>query len=113
MFTNFCTPIMFHSVVEIVETSELKNINGNDFLEIKVRGVRRRMKNGERVYHYDTCLMEIWSSGAKYASRNMCVGDIVDVTGEVREASVRSGVVLRITKFDILTPTESEMEDYG
>jgi hypothetical protein len=113
MFTNFCTPITFHAVVEIVGVSELQSINKNDFLEIKVRGVRRRMKNGERVYHYDDCLMEIWSSGAKYAAQHMSVGDVVDVTGEVREASVRSGVVLRVTKFDILTPTEDEMESYG
>lgn len=113
MFTNFCTPITFNAVVEITALSKLQSINNNDYLELKVRGVRRRMKAGERMYHYDNCLMEIWSSGAKYASENMSTGDIVDVTGEIREASTRSGIVLRITKFDILTPTEDEVENYG
>lgn len=108
MFGNFCTGLKFNGVVEVVDIGELKTFKNSSYIEIKVQTTRRRMSNGQKIYDHDTAYLKSWSTSAEYINKHLSVGDIIEVYGELRGNF--PNVDLRITKFEILTPTDSEMD---
>ena len=108
MFNNFCTPVEIRGTVEVLEIEELKAFHNNKNIKVKVRAVRRRMHNGEKIMDYDSCYIKFWASAAEYVAEHLSVGDIIYVTGELR--GNYPNIDLRATKFEVLTPTEEQLE---
>lgn len=110
MFINFCTPCRFHGIFEVAEVLPMETFKDNKNIKIKVRAVRRRIdKSRNKIYDYDSFYVKFWASSAEKIEQEVSVGDIIEIQGELRGS--HPNVDFRSISFEILTPSEEELEN--